>query len=381
MTNKDKKKILYVITKSNWGGAQRYVYDISTNIPKDTFDAKVILGGNGVLRKRLEEKNIPVIQINQLGRDVKFFGDIISFFKLLRIFIREKPDAIHLNSSKIGGLGALAGRIARTDKIIFTAHGWAFNEQRHPVSKLIIKFIQWLTVVLSHKVIVVSQHSYNEIEALPMVQKKLTVIHNGITQTRLKQKQNAREALLGARHKGFENALWLGTIAELHKNKGLEYAISAFSKVFQTHPDILFVIIGKGEEKNNLDKLITAKNLQNNVLFFDSNEANIYLRAFDIFILPSIKEGLPYVILEAGMAKLPIIASGTGGIPEIIDDMQSGILVRPKSTDELTKAIEFLLTNKSKQVEFGKNINLNIEQNFSFQKMLEKTTSVYTEKS
>ena len=113
-------KILYVITKSNWGGAQRYVYDIATSLDKEMFDAVVACGGNGPLAIKLREAGIRVITIPLLQRDINIIKEFLSLFALIKIFNREQPDIIHLNSTKIGGLGAVAALAAKllTDLIL-----------------------------------------------------------------------------------------------------------------------------------------------------------------------------------------------------------------------------------------------------------------------
>src|SRR3989344_556905 len=92
-----RKKILYVITKSNWGGAQRYVYDLATNLPKEEFGVAVALGGTGVLAQKLEDACIKTFSTNSLQRNVSFGADIKSFFELLNLFKTEKPDIAHLD--------------------------------------------------------------------------------------------------------------------------------------------------------------------------------------------------------------------------------------------------------------------------------------------
>ena len=115
-----KKKVTYVITKSNWGGAQRYVFDLATNLPKEQFEVAVALGGDGLLAKKLQERNTSIYRSISLGRDISIGKDIRSFFELYRLFKKERPDVVHLNSSKAGGIGALAARVAGIKKIIFT---------------------------------------------------------------------------------------------------------------------------------------------------------------------------------------------------------------------------------------------------------------------
>ena len=140
----------------------------------------------------------------------------------------------------------------------------------------------------------------------------------------------------------------------------------------------IYVIIGEGEERTALQNLIQEMHLENEVFLIGKREgASSLLRAFDIFILPSIKEGLPYVILEAGVAELPVVASAVGGIPEIIQDMKSGILVKSKHEDEIALALEFLITNPQKRAEFGERLKEYVAENFSLEKMTTETGRLY----
>ena len=173
-------KVLILITKSNWGGAQRYVYDLATNLPKNAFDIEVMAGGGGILIEKLLIAGIKANGELPVGRDVNIFKDIKAFFRLISILREKRPDILHINSSKIGGLGALAGRITRIPKIIFTTHGWAFNENRSLFSKILTKCLHWITIILSHKTISVSEALKNQMENWPFIIDKITVIHNGI---------------------------------------------------------------------------------------------------------------------------------------------------------------------------------------------------------
>ena len=367
-----KQKIIYLITKGNWGGAQRYIFDLATELPKNHFEVSVLLGEGEELKKKLESTNINCYKLPNLNRNVKIWDDIKTFFALLAYFKKERPNIIHLNSSKIGGIGALAGRLGGVKKIIFTAHGWAFNEDRPLWQRFLIAFLHWITILLTHHTIVVSNNSANQIIKWPGVKKRIRVIHNGVNKSEFLERGAARTALLPTNQTGH----WLGTIAELHKNKGLEYLIRA---VAQCQGDTLTLgVIGEGEERLRLETLIKELGVEEKEFFAGKKEnAAQYLKAFDIFALTSITEALPYVILEAGLASLPIVASGVGGIPEIITSMESGILIKPKQVTEITKALNFLLTNPKKAVGFGRNLKHKVAKEFSTSRMVKQTIVVY----
>jgi len=389
-----KKKLLYVITKGNWGGAQRYVYDLATSLSGE-FDISVAIGTQGELNDKLLKKKIRVINIRGLGRDVKIIDDIKAFFTLLNVFIKEHPDVVHLNSSKIGAMGALAARIYNLlpkgnllkaasyklkARVVFTAHGWAFLEKRNTLSRSLIKFLQWLTVIFAHATIAVSKHTATEALKFPFAKHKIFMIHNGINTHHFKDKNTAREELLGKKITQYKDAICVGTIAELHKNKGIVYALKAIYEIGQKNPgvNIILIIVGGGEEQKRLERLTKDLEIQSKIFFIGhKNNAHTYLRAFDIFTLTSLKEGLPYVILEAGAAKLPVVATSIGGIPEIIKDMETGILVRPENVHELVKAYEFLVTNENKRKEFGIKLHEFTSEKFSLSSMVENTKIIY----
>ncbi|MES2088275.1 MAG: glycosyltransferase [Patescibacteria group bacterium] len=398
-SGKKKLKILFIITKSNFGGAQRYVFDLATKLPKDSFEPMVALGGKGYLKNKLESAGVPTFSISGLERDVRVLKEIKAFFNIYKIIKETQPDIVHLNSSKAGALGAVAAHLYNlslklsafnfqlsTCKVLFTAHGWAFKEKRKPFTKKIIEYLSWVTIFLSHRTIVVSNDDREKVKEFIFVQEKISVIHNGIEKPVFKSRDEARKIINQKIGKQLDDKkIWIGTIAELHKNKGLDHAINACSLLIRPNnfenvtPDkIVYVIIGGGEEKNNLELLIKQEKLEDIVsLAGEYPGAAELLQAFDVFLLPSLKEGLPYVALEAGQASLPTIATNVGGIPEIIEDMKSGILIKEKRPKEIAHALSYLIAHPEKNKEFGENLKKTVETKFTLEKMVEETITLY----
>ncbi len=338
-------KTLYVITKSNWGGAQKYVYDqAAMRIKYPDAKVAVLAGGNGELCDRLEKIGVPVYHIPNLERDIDIFKEFSVFIALLKTYRSTKPNTIHLNSSKIGGIGALAGRVhnlfsKQKAKIIFTAHGWAFNEDRNPISKFIIKVISYTTILMCHEVIVLSAFERDQASRWRGCSKKIRVEKLRIAPIDFSVKSDAQNVLIDKLPALREhiNKKWVGTIAELHKNKGLEFGIEAIKNI--RDQNFIWVIIGEGEARTIIQREILRHNLQNKIFLVGYvSDASKLLKAFDIFLLPSIKEGLPYVLLEAEQAKLPIIATEVGGIPEYFNKAPN-IIVPPKDSQYLSNAI------------------------------------------
>lgn len=370
----EKRKILYCITKSNWGGAQRYVFDLAMGVDRSRFHVEVLLGGSGMLRDKLVDSGIPVIELPQLERDIKFTRDAKIFLQLFRLFRKKRPDVVHLNSSKIGALGAIAARLAGVPTIIFTAHGWAFNENRPDSAKGLLMVIYWITFLFCTKVIAVSEGLRSDVRQYPFVQKKFTVIHNGVPHVVFKDKSQARALLAPNAPDG---AHWIGTISELHHIKGLDYAIRAIGIITQKH-NVIFVIIGEGEERARLEALVQELKLEERVFFAGHvADAATYLKAFDTFTLTSLSEGLCYAVIEAGSAEIPVVASRVGGIPEVVDGVNSGILIWPKHVKEIVHAVEFLLANPEKAQLFAETLKKAVDTKFSIEKMVNETTVLY----
>jgi glycosyltransferase involved in cell wall biosynthesis len=309
MTKESKRKIIYVITKSNWGGAQRYVYDLATHLPKDAFDV-VVAAPEGALTKMLDAAGIRTTHLTFTQRHSFLFTLLTlgSLFSLIALLRRERPDVLHLNSAKAGGLGALAGRIAGTSKIVFTAHGWSFLEDRNIVVKELMYFFSWLTAVLSHAVITVSEHDLTIAKRMPFVGNKVVRIYNGIDPLTLASGESVRRHFPAG-------AQITGTIGELTANKNH----IALIEEARSKPQMYVALVGEGKDRTYLESKIRDYGLTERVKILGFIPAAEALKGFDVFALPSLKEGLPYVLLEAKAAGLPIVANRVGGVGEILD--------------------------------------------------------------
>lgn len=389
-------KILYLITKSNFGGAQRYVYDLATETKKRGHDVVVGFGDDGPLATKLAEASVRTISIVELERDVNLLADLKIFLRLLDIFAAEQPHVIHLNSSKMGGLGALAARLwnawnwifkflgrgGNPSRIIFTGHGWAFNEDRSDFERLLIGCAHWLTIQLAHQTIAVSRKTREQVGVLPFAWHKLSVIHNGVGALSTIPRDEALSTILENKKDAFlsGNPLIVGTLAELHKNKGLSYAIEGIAQFKkQTDVPIIFLILGEGEERRELEGAIVKLGLTDTVFLAGHKEGGASLiSAFDVFLLPSITEAFPYAILEAGKAGIPIIATAVGGIPEVIDDMESGILIQSKKPGEIARALSYLIKYPERRKQLGDAIAFRIADRFNLETMVNETIALYT---
>lgn len=368
-------KVLFVITKAEIGGAQKYVLDCVKAARNNGYDVAVASEGSGYFYETLSALGVPFHEIKSAKRDINIVSDMRLFFELLSLFRKEKPDVLHLNSSKIGAAGALAGKLAGVKNIIFTAHGWAFNDPRSAWERYAIIAISKFAGLFQNAIICVSDYDRQRAIHYHVAKpEKLITIHNGIDADAVPflAKNEAREKLNLP-----EDAFVIGTIANFYKTKSLDTLV--FAAISSANlENIRFVIIGDGPEKEKMERLIEKYQLTKNfILPGVIKDANTYLKAFDIFVLPSKKEGLPYALLEAMAAHLPCITSDVGGIPEIIENEQNGIVIKDITPGKIWNAIAGLKKEKKKARTLGAQAYTTVEKQFSLDAMRKKTLALY----
>ncbi len=356
-------KILYGITKSNFGGAQRYVFDLAVEMKRRGHEVVILCGGDGSLVQKLEKEGIRVITIPGFGRDIDLIGDASRLWFIIKTIWEEKPDVFHINSAKMGGAGIFTGRLLGIKKIIFTSHGWAFNEPRPRWQKTLIKIFTWVTILLAHQTICVSEGTKKNVEEWLFVKNKLVVIHNGISGFDLARRE--------------DETFTVGIITELHRIKGLDLLLTAWSKFIKKHQARL-IIIGEGEEEQNLKNMAKNLGISDSVIFkgFVDNARSL-LASFDIFCLSSRSEAMPYVLLEAGLAGLPVIATVVGGIPEVIENGINGVLIPVEGSEALFSSLILLAEDGELRKRLGAHLKASIQENFSYDEMVEKTWQTY----
>ena len=385
-------KILYVITKDDVGGAQKYVKDLAENLDKERFEMEIIAGGKSGAR----------FLSNVFKPYFLFINDWLALIELFFVFKKEKPDVIHLNSSKAGVIGSLAAWLYKVQcqmfnvkcsppKVVFTAHGWVFNPDNDLswARREFYILLHKLAARFQDRIINVSEYDRKlAISRKIAPPEKLITARNGLDIKRalFLDKTAARKklsTLLVKPHTLNPNDIWVGSIGRLVKEKNYETFVKAAALV--KNPNVKFFIIGDGYEKKKLLSLINNLNLRDKFFIIGNlAPAAPYLKAFDIFALSSIKEGLPYTLLEAMSANLPIIATRVGGITEILEPAngpKTGLVMPPKEPEELARAINHLLEDRQKAQEFATNAQLFFKNELGIEKMLEKTVALYIDRT
>lgn len=366
-----RKKVLFLITKATFGGAQRYVYDLATNLPQSEYEAGVAFGVRGRLADMLETHGIPVLEIPSLRRNINIVSDWKSFVEIKDSIRSASPDVLHLNSSKAALLGAIAGRTLGVKKIIFTVHGWPFKESRDIFSQGVLLLFSWLTALLSSHVIVLSNTDENIALRMPWVRKKTVRIPLGRENLNLASPNEGFREMFGAlpQPQIKPETMRLVSIAELTKNKGIRYAIEAVSILAARGIDCIYVVASDGEDREALLTYARELGIADRVFLPGFiHDAARYLSGFDVYLLPSLKEGMPYVLIEASQAGLPIVAT-TVVDDDFAEQLSRTKRVPPANALALADAIESF-TDRSRST-------ITSENRFPLPDMITKTLDLY----
>lgn len=378
-----KIKILYIITQGELGGAQNYVLGLARYFKED-FDIFVASGDTKPSGSEISLKNekISYFIIKNLQREISFWLDIKAFLEIRSMIKKINPDIIHLNSSKVSILGSLAA-IFLNKKIVYTAHGWVFNEPLPVWQKAFYKYAEKLTAPLKDKIICVSHKDYDSaIKEKICREKKLVVIYNGITKIIFLPPEQARKKISELSKLPFfkinTEDILIGSIGNLYKTKGFEYLLQAFKIACDCDSRLKLAIIGEGAEREELEKMISQLNLKSRAFLAGriDNAAEL-LQGFNLYVNSSVKEGLPYSIIEAMAAGLPIVAAKVGGIPELISHKEEGYLVDSADPVKLAEAILSLLEDKKLRSLISGNAQKKSESEFTIEKTARLTKEIY----
>jgi glycosyltransferase involved in cell wall biosynthesis len=349
-------KVLIVITKSEIGGAQVFVLNLARSLFKMGCDVHVAAGDGDYLEEELRKSNITFHYLNSLKRNVSLLNSLYFIFDLYRLLRIEKYDLIHLNSSNtlIGSISAYLLR--KKPKIVFTFHGLSFLDENFKIKKIFKFFAKlYFDVFLKtiDRTVFVSKLNYKESKEANVV-KYGEVIYNGLDEKEMNL-LNASEARVFFTDKcktDLSNSFLIGSTGRLAYQKNYEFLINNFLYIKKKIPNAKIVIIGDGPDRVKYKEQIIKFGITDDFFLIGAlKDSYKYIKAFDVFTLPSRYEGLSISLIEAIFAKIPILASNVGGNSEVV----GGDLNQLYKFDDINDYVEKLLGLKNNKEHSVKN--------------------------
>ncbi len=311
--------------------------------------------------------------------------NIFTVFKLRKILKDYEIDIIHTFGARAEILGAIVVRMTKNVKMISTI-------LHNPLEDIILdyglvkgKLINFLRKIFlkfgRSTIVAISNNAKKGLIGLGINEDGIRVIYSGIDEGLLKKEHEKFQINKSNLSNKFKNNDFIvATVAVLNARKGIYYLIEAAKKLVENHPDIKFLIIGSGPLEKKLKENVNTLGLYNHVIFekYYENIAEIY-QNINLFVLPSLTEGIPAVLLEAMAFGVPIVATSVGGVPEMIEDGISGVLVPPKDSEALAEGVIKVYKNSVFASEISKNARSRFEKYFTADVMACQYEKVYEE--
>ncbi|CAB1063583.1 hypothetical protein D1BOALGB6SA_8366 [Olavius sp. associated proteobacterium Delta 1] len=382
-------KILHIITRLDMGGsaqntlltchklARKYeivlVHGLSQESNMTDSESEAVVRQINDARVN----GVKIVQIPSLLRRISLVNDIRALYGLVRILKTEKPDVVHTHTSKAGILGRMAAKIARIPLIVHTPHGHVFFGHFGPILSRVFLGVERLFGILTDRVIALSdgeRSDYLDRNVYP--EDKLVQIHSGVDIEKFKQ--SPVSAVEKKRSLGLDqNGLVVGFCGWLLPIKGPMHLLKAMDEIWHDYEDIVLVFIGKGDLDVDLRTAALKSSANGRVNFLGwRDDVDEIMPIFDIFVLPSLNEGMGRVLVEAMAAGKPVVASNVGGIPDLVQHDYNGLLVAPGDEKALAAGIKQLINDPNKIKVMGQR-GTELCNQFSAEAMIRKIDHLY----
>jgi len=334
----DKIRLMLITHDLALGGLQQVVINICKTIDRTRFEPIVLcLRELGEFTEEITNLGIKVLLLPQKKNGV----DYLAFLKVAKILREEKIDVIHTHNTQPFIDGVLGGLLAGVKRMVHTDHARKFPDKFRYMAA------EWVLSYFVYKVVAVSEDTaFNLWKYEKISFKKIMVIVNGIYG---KSFSISVDAQVKRKELGIDkDALILGVCARLCEQKGITYLLKAMPRIISSFPNCILVIAGTGPMEKPLKTEATALGLNGHIKFIGLRlDVPELLKIFNVYLLPSISEGLPMGLLEAMAAGCPIIATNVGGVETVIADRKTGLLIPPQDPDKIYSAVKDLFENPS----------------------------------
>lgn len=360
-------RVLHVIGGGEFGGAERHILTLFK-----AFDPREVL---------LEAACLFPVPFAPLARAEGMKVTVLPMRSKLDLTIVRKLreilsgyDILHTHGVRANFLGRLAAR-GTSLPVVSTVHSLLSLDYPHPVSRLLNSLCERYTRGMTDHFIAVSAFLAAALEKEGVPREKVSVVYNGIAPA---NGDAGMEATLRERFSLPKDVPLIVAVGRLHRVKGHRYFIAAAAQVLERYPQARFLVVGSGPERASLESLVAKLGLSGKVLFtgFVADIRKHY-GEFTLLVLSSLSEGLPLTVLEAFLSGTPVVATRVGGLPEVIREGETGILVPPADAGALAAGICRVLDDPAAARAMATRGRELVEREFSARRMAAETLAVY----
>lgn len=373
-----KARVLHIIRPAA-GGMKQHLEDLVAGLNGKEFMISVAGPGDSDgddIKRVIEALGASYYPVRITGplRPAQDFRCVLELYGLIK---RERFDIVHCHGSKAGLVGRMAAWLAGAPVIIVTIHNFVVYEEVPLFKRLLFTRGEEFLGRKTTGIITVSRALKTEMaKKFGIPEDKVAAIYNGIDLERFRVEKN----LAGLR-KDYgigEDIPIVGTVARMAPQKGLRYFVEAAAMLVKEGCTGIFFIVGDGPLRPELEVQADRLGLKGRLIFTGyQSDIVSFLKMFDIFVIPSIAEGLSITTIEAMAAGKPVIASRVGGLPELVKHEQNGLLVPPRDAGALTRAIKYLIRQPELCKNMGQTGNNMVIKEFTKKTMIAKTAEFY----
>ena len=354
-----------------YGGGERYLELLFDRLDRARYRALLICPEPGPFVGRMKERGVET----HLVHLAPLFNPI-AIWRLTRLLVRERVTILQTHGARANFYGRIAGRLAGVPVIISTVHNSLKDYEVRSLRRWIYTLLLRLTLPLVHRIICVSDANRRDlIDESPAAAARIQTVYNGVDPSAFPSqldRQKVRQEL------GVTQGPVLVMIARLTEQKGHRYLLQAFPDLLKTWPQLCCLFVGEGELHDALHRMAIDLGVERACRFVGVREdiADI-LAAADLFVLPSLSEGFPFVLLEALAMGRPVVASRVNGVPELIEDHKTGLLVPARDPQALAAAIREVLSDPTAASKMGADGRDVVRERFTVDRMVANTTAIF----
>lgn len=367
-----------LVSRPSIGGAAKYLLLLVRWINKALFDVTCVVSPleDPAYPARLQAAGARVIPL-EIERKFSPWKDLRVFRRLLALMRAERFDIVHTQAAKAGLLGRLAARLAGIQRVFHTPHGFYFTYQIRPPTKILHYWLERGLARLTTRILLNSRAEEREVAGNGFIPPgKLLGIPNGID---LGECRPAADPAEKKRELELDpSAPVIGMVGRLSPPKDYPTLVGAAQRVLEEVEEAKFLVVGEGELHAELKKLVKAAGLGESVFLLGQRETvSEWISLFDVSVLSSRSEGLPYFLLESMALRKPVVASRVSGCEDVVRDGETGFLVKPGDPQDMAEAILRLLRDPVLARRLGDAGRKRVEQEFEVSAWVRKIESAY----
>lgn len=372
-------RVCHFITKMVYGGASIGTLRLAQDMDLSVFKSTIVCGcqssDEGNLLDDTREKKFDAVVMPEIVREIHPVKDIRAFVKVVRFLKSGRYDIVHVHGSRAGVISRLAAAVCRVPVVLYTVHGWSLKAG-FSLTDLLMR-VERMLAFITDKILFQTRSDLDEAIHYRIGRPdQYVLIGNGVAlddffrvdQKRIRDKRN--ELNIGSRKV-------VGTVGRVSAQKNPVGFVNIAGEVLSKRKDVVFLFVGGGELLEKVQNTVRESGFGDRIVFtgFQRDIPEI-MANFDIFMLPSLWEGMPRSVIEAMALSKPVVVHGIGGIDEVVENGKNGFIIPIDHTSDFAEKICLLLDNGRMRREMGKAGKINA-RDYDFDSIVRKTAQLY----